>query len=103
MVASLAKKQRRLANLFDQPDRPPVEGNEDVAAELVSLVGDDAIGEVTAQIQNGETGFDGRPVDDNVRDLDQASDSRGDLFVPNSVAPIQHPGQLAKRRHRDRH
>jgi hypothetical protein len=64
-------------------------------------VSDNAVGKVSAGVQQRESGFDRGSIRDNVCAVYQAANCFSDVAWPDFVA-LQYPDQFAKRRYRQR-
>ncbi len=58
-------------------------------------MGDNAIGEVSARIENGQARFDSGTIDGNVSHIQQTPDCEGDVVARRTIAARQNPGELA--------
>ena len=59
--------------------RVPVEGNKGFGAEPLPFIGDDAIREVAARVEQCQTRFHGWPVHHDIDGIDQVSDRLRDV------------------------
>src|SRR5437763_337245 len=73
-AAGLPQKAGGLAIGFHEFDRLLVEGDEGLCAKPGPFIGDDAVGEIAASFQVGQTGLDRGPIDHDIRGVHQTSD-----------------------------
>lgn len=92
----------RLAERCQPSDRLLVERDEAFATEPATGMSNDTVREVTAGVEQGEPGFDGRSIDRDVSGRDQQAQGTRYVLAPEPINPVQHPAELAQRRQRDR-
>src|SRR6185436_14562025 len=98
---SLRQQARGFALGVHQPDGLFVEGDESICTKPISLVGNRAVGEISARVKHDQAGLGRGAIDDNVRAVEQAPNGTCDIAWPNFIA-LQHPNQFAKGRYRQR-
>src|SRR5215467_16185607 len=91
-----------LALCFHQLYGPFVERDEALRSKPAPFMGNDAIGKITARVQQSQPSFYCMSVHHNVPAVDQASNRFRYFGRRDLVALRQHPDQLAERRQRQR-
>ena len=67
----------------------------------VPLISDDAVGEISASFENGQSGLDRQPIGHNSGAVDQAINCTRDICSRSFITAAEHPNKFAK--DRDRH
>lgn len=99
VVVSASGQQLSLLSLpGDKRDGLSVEGYEGFPAEPITFVGDYAIGEVTACIENRQSGCNGRTMEDDIAGIKQGVEGCGNFLVPEVCKPGAVPEQTRKGR-----
>ena len=91
-----SEKSRGLASRFDQLDRLLVEGDEGLGAEPAPFIGDSAIGEVAAGLEQRQSCFRHRPVHDDVVAAKIGVGSYPLCPGAESCSPAQDPDQFTE-------
>ena len=84
-----------LSLLKDQGDGLLVKGNEGFATQPIALIGDQAVGEISAFLEDRQAGISSRTVDGDIAGVEQCFERGGNVLLPEVVNPAQDPNELA--------
>lgn len=82
---------------LQQLHRLLVERHKGLAAKPSPLERDNAVSKISASIEDGEPGLDGRTVGHDVANIENTTDRMGYSRPIGVIGSIKHPGELAER------